>query len=336
MERGLPNRNLHHASGTGRKPKLLDQLGEALRSRHYSPRTEQTYRHWVRRYIFFHDVRHPSEMAEPEINAFLNHLAVREKVSASTQNQALCALLFLYRHVLKQEIGDIGEVIRARKPERLPVVLTREEIKSVFKYLKGDKWLMAMIMYGGGLRLMECLRLRVQDIDFGRNEILIRDGKGGKDRRTTLPESIKETLVKHMQRVKAIHDKDLSDGWGRVQLPNALDRKYPNAPSEWKWQWVFPQENRWNNTKTGEQGRHHVDASILQKAFHRAVRMSGIIKNATCHTLRHSFATHLLESGYDIRTVQELLGHRDVKTTMIYTHVLNRGGLGVKSPVDTM
>jgi integron integrase len=319
-----------------RPPKLLDQMREALRSRHYSRRTEQTYCHWIKRYIFFHNVRHPAEMAETEINAYLTHLAVKAKVSASTQNQALSALLFLYRHVLDREVGDLGEVIRARKPKRLPVVMTREEVKAVLANLSGDKWLMASLMYGAGLRLMECLRLRVQDIDFSRNEILVRDGKGAKDRITMLPESLKRPLQDHLKKVKTVHDRDLTDGWGRVLLPDALDRKYPNAPREWRWQWLFPQENRWKNPKTGEEGRHHVHESIIQKAVNGAVRKAGLAKRATCHTFRHSFATQLLESGYDIRTVQELLGHKDVKTTMIYTHVLNRGGKGVKSPVDDL
>jgi integron integrase len=318
------------------KPKLLDQMREALRSRHYSRRTEATYCTWVKRYIFFHNVRHPAEMAEPEINAFLTHLAVKERISASTQTQALSALLFLYRHVLGREIGDLGEVIRARKPKRVPVVMTREEVKSVLCHLTGDKWLMASLMYGAGLRLMECLRLRVQDIDFSRNEITIRDGKGAKDRITMLPESLKQALGRHLVQVRAIHGKDLKDGCGRVQMPDALDRKYPNAPREWRWQWVFPQENRWKNLKTGEKGRHHTDESLVQKAVKDAVAKAGLTKRATCHTFRHSFATHLLEGGYDIRTVQELLGHNDVKTTMIYTHVLNRGPAGVRSPVDVL
>ena len=316
------------------KPKLLDQLRDALRSRHYSHRTEQTYCQWVKRYIHFHNVRHPAEMAEPEINAFLTHLAVKEKVAASTQNQALSAILFLYRHVLGREVGDLGQVIRARKPSRLPVVLTRDEVKAVLENLSGNKWLMASLMYGAGLRLMERLRLRVQDIDFSRNEILVRDGKGAKDRITMLPMSLKAPLQKHLKTVKAIHERDLAGGWGGVLLPDALDRKYPNAPKEWRWQWVFPQENRWRNAKTGEEGRHHVDESLVQKAVRMAVTRAGLIKRATCHTFRHSFATHLLEGGYDIRTVQELMGHKDVKTTMIYTHVLNRGPSGVRSPMD--
>jgi len=317
-----------------RPPKLLDQMREALRSRHYSRRTEQTYCQWVKRYIHFHHVRHPAEMAEPEINAFLTHLAVKEKVSASTQNQALSALLFLYRHVLGREVGDLGKVIRARKPTRQPVVMTRDEVKAVLANLSGDKWLMASLMYGAGLHLMECIRLRVQDIDFSRNEIIVRDGKGAKDRVTMLPESLKAPLLEHLKRLKSIHERDLGDGWGSVPMPDALDRKYPNAPTEWRRQWVFPQENRWRNAKTGEEGRHHVDESLVQKAVRTAVARAGLIKRATCHTFRHSFATHLLEGGYDIRTVQELLGHKDVKTTMIYTHVLNRGLSGVRSPVD--
>jgi integron integrase len=286
---------------------------------------------WIKRFILFHNKRHPAEMAEPEINAFLTHLALKERVSASTQNQALSALLFLYRYVLGRELGG---VIRAHRPKRSPVVLTRE--KAVLAELSGDKWLMASLMYGAGLRLMECLRLRVQDIDFARNEITVRDGKGARDRVTMLPESLKTPLQEHLRKVKAIHEKDLRDGYGRVPLPNALDRKYPNASGDWRWQWVFPQGHRWVNPRTGEQGRHHVDESILQKAFKQAVEKAGLTKRATCHTLRHSFATHLIEDGYDIRTVQELLGHKDVRTTMVYTHVLNRGGRGVKSPVDAL
>jgi integron integrase len=275
-------------------------------------------------------------MAEPEINAFLTHLAVQEKVSASTQNQALSALLFLYRHILGRSVGDLGEVVRARRPTRLPVVLTREEVKAVLGLLTGDKWLMASLMYGAGLRVLECLRLRIQDVDLAAKQILVRDGKGFKDRRTMLPEAVKGALQQHLVRVRQVHQRDLADGYGRVAMPEALGRKYPNAPSAWGWQWVFPQEQRWINPATGEQGRHHVDESLVQRAVQTAVRKSGIAKHATCHTFRHCFATHLLESGYDIRTVQELLGHKDVKTTMIYTHVLNKGGLGVRSPVDAL
>ncbi len=316
------------------KPKLLDQVREAIRVRHYSRRTEKTYCDWVKRFIYFHKLRHPAEMAETEINSFLTHLATREKVSASTQNQALCALIFLYRHVLGREVGDLGDVIRARKSKNLPVVMTREEVKAVLGRLYGDKLLIVSLLYGAGLRLMECLRLRIKDIDFSLNEITVRQGKGGKDRRTLLPESVKDPLKEHLGRVRSIHEQDLSDGYGRVQMPNALDRKYPKAPLDWRWQWVFPQGNRWRNTKTGEQGRHHIHSTIIQRAVRQAVNEEELVKRVSCHTFRHSFATHLLESGYDIRTIQELLGHKDVNTTMIYTHVLNKGGHGVNSPMD--
>jgi len=307
-----------------------------MRSRHYSRRTEQTYCHWVKRFIYFHRIRHPAEMGEPEINAFLTHLAVEGKVSASTQNQALSALLFLYRHVLNRQIGDLGEVIRARKPKRLPVVMTGEEVKAVLAQLTGDKWLMANLMYGAGLRLMECLRLRVQDVDFAANQIIVRDGKGNKDRVTMLPQVVKRPLLEHLKGVRQIHERDLAGGYGRVLMPYALARKYPNAAADWRWQWVFPQEKRWINKQTGQQGRHHVHETLVQRAMKEAVRRTGITKRIGCHTFRHSFATHLLGDGYDIRTVQELLGHKDVRTTMVYTHVLNRGGRGVRSPADVL
>jgi integron integrase len=314
----------------------MDQLRTALRSRHYSPRTEKAYSLWVRRFIRYHGVRHPADMAEPEINAFLTHLAVDRRVSASTQNQALAAILFLYRHVLGRTVGDLGSVVRARKPRHLPVVLTHDEVRVVFAHLDGDVRLMAMLMYGSGLRLSECLQLRVQDLDFERGEITIRDGKGGKDRVTVLPRSLHASLRDHLRAVRRVHEEDRAAGWGRVELPDALARKYPSAAADWRWQWVFPQATRWRNERTGGEGRHHVDATILQRAVRDAVRRAGLTKHAGCHTLRHSFATHLLETGYDIRTIQELLGHKDVRTTMIYTHVLNRGGLGVRSPVDTL
>lgn len=318
------------------KPKLLEQLRRALRSRRYSRRTEQAYCRWVKRFIFFHRVRHPKGMGEPEINAFLTHLAVEDKVSASTRNQALSALLFLYRHVLEREVGELGDVIRAGKPRHLPAVMTRDEVRAVLGQLEGDKRLMAALMYGAGLRLMECLRLRVQDPDFERQEVMVRDGKGGKDRITMLPQSLAAPLREHLEGVKLIRERDLGEGWGRVRMPEALDRKYPNALSQWRWQWVFPQEKRWKNARTGQQGRHHVHETILQRAVKQAVRKAGIVRRASCHTFRHSFATHLLEDGYDIRTIQELLGHKDVSTTMIYTHVLNKGGRGVRSPVDRL
>jgi integron integrase len=315
-------------------PKLIDQLINALRTRHYSRRTEETYCLWVKRYIRFHGLRHPSEMAEPEVNAFLTHLAVNENVSASTQNQALAAILFLYRHVIFYEIGDLAEVVRAPKRRHLPVVLTREEARAVLGQMRGTQRIMASLLYGSGLRLNECLRLRVQDLDFAKGELTVRSGKGAKDRVTMLPEALKSPLSEQLRRAQIFHSRDLEDGWGAVELPNALDRKYPNARTEWRWQWVFPQETRWVDRETGEQGRHHVHETVLQRAVRSAARATGIVKRASCHTLRHSFATHLLESGYDIRTIQELLGHRDVRTTMIYTHVLNKGGLGVRSPID--
>ena len=313
---------------------LMTEMRAALRARHYSRRTEQAYCLWVRRFIRFHGVRHPADMAEPEINAFLTHLAVSEQVSASTQTQALCALLFLYRRVIDREVGELNDLVRARASRRLPVVLTREEAKAVLGALDGDKWLMASLMYGSGLRLMECLRLRILDLEFTRGEIVVRDGKGGKDRVTMLPRTLASALGAHLAAARAVHRFDRAAGWGRVELPDALARKYPNAPADWRWQWVFPQRRRWTNPQTGEQGRHHVHESVMQRAMKEAVARAGIVKHASCHTLRHSFATHLLEAGYDIRTIQDLLGHKDVRTTMIYTHVLNRGGQGVRSPVD--
>jgi integron integrase len=312
----------------------MDEMREALRSRHYSPRTEKAYCAWVKRYIHFHKLRHPAEMTEPEINAFLTHLAVDEHLSASTQNQALAAILFLYRHVIFYELGDLGDIARARKSKHLPVVLTREEVRALLAELEGQTWLMASLMYGTGLRLMECLRLRVQDVDFGSNEVVVRDGKGAKDRVTMLPTALVRPLRDQLWRARAVHRKDLDDGWGRVELPDALGRKYPSAPAEWRWQWIFPQDTRWRDRLTGQQGRHHVHETVIQRAVKDAVARAHIEKHAGCHTLRHSFATHLLEAGYDIRTIQELLGHKNVSTTMIYTHVLNKGGAGVRSPLD--
>ena len=307
----------------------------ALRARHYSRRTEQTYCQWARRYIRFHGLRHPAEMAEPEINAFVTHLAVHEKVSASTQTQALSALLFLYRHVLGHEVGEL-DLVRANRPRRLPVVLTREEVRRLLGGLEGEPRLVASLLYGLGLRLMEGLRLRVCDLEPGRGELLVRSGKGDRDRVTMLPRSLQPALEAQLARARALHERDLADGWGSVELPGALARKYPLAAAEWRWQWVFPQQRRWRNRESGEEGRHHLHETIVQRAVTDGVRRTGIAKHATCHTLRHSFATHLLDDGYDIRTIQELLGHKDVRTTMIYAHVLNRGGQGVRSPIDDL
>ncbi|MDH1054664.1 integron integrase [Aquipseudomonas alcaligenes] len=316
------------------KPKLLDQVREQIRLRHYSIRTEAVYLEWVKRYIRFHKYRHPQEMGGPEVEAFLSDLAVRRDVSASTQNQALSAILFLYKQVLQIELPWMDGVIRARRPQRLPVVLTREEVASVLAQLDGTLWLIASLLYGSGMRLMEVLRLRVKDVEFARLEILIRDGKGQKDRVTMLPRKLAAPLELHLQRVRALHEQDLREGYGRANLPHALARKYPNAAAEWGWQFVFPSVNRSEDPRSGGIFRHHLHEKTIQRAVRNAVRRVGLHKPATPHTLRHSFATHLLESGQDIRTVQELLGHSDVKTTQIYTHVLNRGGLGVLSPLD--
>ncbi len=316
------------------KPKLLDQVREQIRLRHYSIRTEAVYLEWVKRYIRFHKYRHPQEMGGPEVEAFLSDLAVRRDVSASTQNQALSAILFLYKQVLQIELPWMDGVIRARRPQRLPVVLTREEVASVLAQLDGTLWLIASLLYGSGMRLMEVLRLRVKDVEFARLEILIRDGKGQKDRVTMLPRKLAAPLELHLQRVRALHEQDLREGYGRANLPHALARKYPNAAADWGWQFVFPSVNRSEDPRSGGIFRHHLHEKTIQRAVRNAVRRVGLHKPATPHTLRHSFATHLLESGQDIRTVQELLGHSDVKTTQIYTHVLNRGGLGVLSPLD--
>jgi integron integrase len=318
------------------KPKLLDQVRQAIRIRHLSPRTEQAYVGWIKRFIFFHNKRHPVEMGEAEIGQFLSSLATDSRVSASTQNQALNALLFLYNKVLEKKIGLVQGIVRANRPRRLPVVLTKEEMKRVLDSMTGAPWLMAMILYGAGLRLMECCRLRVKDIDFSKNQIIVRAGKGDKDRYTMLPAIVKEPLLKHLRAAKQQHEEDLKRGMGRVALPNALERKYPNAGKEWGWQWVFPATSHYTDTVTGEKRRHHLHESVLQKAVKDARVRAGVYKPAGCHTFRHSFATHLLEDGYDIRTVQELLGHRNVNTTMIYTHVLNRGGRGVRSPADEL
>ncbi len=316
------------------KPRLLDQDRDQIRLKHYSIRTERVYCEWIKRYVRFHNYRHPLEMGAPEVEAFLSDLAVRRDVSASTQNQALAALLFLYKQVLKQDLPWLGEVVRAKKPARLPVVLSISEVQQVLGLLNGEVGLIARLLYGGGLRLMEGVRLRIKDVDFSRNEIVIRDGKGQKDRVTVMPASLVAPLKQHVARTRVIHQLELADGRGDVYLPDALARKYPSAPWEWAWQYVFPASGLSVDPRSGSVRRHHLDEKRMQRAFKRAVKESGLAKLATPHTLRHSFATHLLESGQDTRTVQELLGHADVKTTMIYTHVLNRGGLAVLSPLD--
>ena len=316
------------------KPRLLDQMRERIRLKHYSIRTERVYCEWVKRFIRFHQYRHPLDMGAPEIEAFLTELAVKRNVSASTQNQALSALLFLYKEVLVVDLPWLADVVRAKKPQRLPVVLTIEEVRSILALLEGGPWLVCSLLYGTGMRLMEVLRLRIKDVDFTRHEILIRDGKGMKDRITMLPRSMVQPLRQHLAVVQAIHRAELEQARGDVWLPFALARKYPKAPWEWGWQYVFPAAGLSVDPRSGAVRRHHLDEKRIQRAFKRAVNESGVIKPATPHTLRHSFATHLLEAGQDIRTVQELLGHTDVKTTMIYTHVLNRGGLAVLSPLD--
>jgi integron integrase len=319
-----------------RRPRLLDRVREVLRARHSSRRTEKSYVSWIRRYIEFHGKRHPAEMGAVEVTQFLSSLAQQDHVAASTQNQALSALLFLYRQVLQVEMPWLDNVVRAKRSERLPVVLTREEVRAVIRELQGPPRLMAILLYGAGLRLLECARLRVKDVDFATNQIIVRAGKGDRDRVTVLPAAVKPDLVRHLEMVKRQHEADLQHGAGWVELPWALARKYPNAGREWAWQWVFPATRIYVDRETGQRRRHHLHESVLQRAVKDAVRRAGIAKRATCHTFRHSFATHLLEDNHDIRTVQELLGHRDVSTTMIYTHVLNRGPGGVSSPADRM
>ncbi|MDP1771515.1 MAG: integron integrase [Methylobacter sp.] len=317
-------------------PKLLDQVRDRIRVKHYSIRTETQYVQWVKRFILFHNKRHPQEMGTTEVEAFLTHLAVDGHVSASTQNQALSALLFLYKEVLGIDLPWLDNVVRAKQPQRLPVVLTRSEVREVLARMKGMHGLMANMLYGTGMRLMECVRLRVKDVDFERNEILIRDGKGGKDRVTMLPSSIATGLQAHLEQRRTLFEDDKRIGKANVFLPDALATKYPNAATEWCWQYIFPSGSFSVDPRSGAERRHHIDEKLLQRAMKKAVQVSGIARPATPHTLRHSFATHLLEAGYDIRTVQELLGHNDVSTTMIYTHVLNKGGRGVLSPLDQL
>ena len=314
--------------------KLLDDVRNLMRVRHYSYETEKIYIYWIRQYIYFHKIRHPKELGAAGIEAFLTYLAVEKTVAASTQNQALFALLFLYREVLKIDLPWLDKFKPAKKSERVPVVLTKEEVKLILDQIKGRNWLIANLLYGSGLRLIEALRLRVKDLDFGYRQIAVRDGKGGKDRFTVLPTKLAEPLQRHLEKVRKLHKQDLQRGLGRVEMPFALAGKYPNAEREWAWQYVFPSRCLSKNPHTGATGRHHVSPASLQKPFKEIMRKSRIAKNASPHTLRHSFATHLLQDGYDIRTIQELLGHKELTTTMIYTHVLNRHRLGVRSPAD--
>ena len=316
------------------QPKLLDQVRAVARLKHFSFSTEQAYLHWIKRFILFHSKRHPLDMGEQEIRSFLSHLATNLNVASSTQNVALSALLFLYKDVLKMDLLRISNIERANRPKKLPVVFTPDEVKAVIQRLSGLYWIMANLLYGSGLRLMECVRLRVKDLDFHYNQITVRSGKGEKDRVTILPQAVKGHLTRHLAKVRLLHEEDLLEGFGEVYLPYALERKYPNAAKAWGWQFVFPASKRSVDPRSGKHRRHHISEDMLQRAVRKAIRQAGIAKPGNCHTFRHSFATHLIEEGYDIRTVQELLGHSDVRTTMIYTHVLNRGGRAVKSPVD--
>jgi integron integrase len=316
------------------QPRLLDQVRDAIRLRHYSHRTEQAYVYWIRRYILFHKKRHPAEMGESEITAYLSYLASTKNVAAATQNQALSAILFLYKEVLKIELKWLDDVVRATRPKRLPVVMTRETVSKVLKEMHGTQQLVARLMYGSGMRAMETIRLRVKDINFDYHQVIVRSGKGNKDRATVLPESLIEPLQAHLVRVKELHDRDLAEGYGRTWLPHALARKYPNADREWGWQFAFPSTKRSADGDEGVIRRFHMSDRTLSKAIKQAVRKLGLPMHISSHTLRHSFATHLLEDGYDIRTVQELLGHSNVNTTMIYTHVMKKGAKGVISPAD--
>ena len=318
------------------KPRLLDQVRDRIRLKHYSMRTEACYVDWIRRFILFHGKRHPVEMDAKEIELFLTDLAVIGRVSASTQNQAKSALLFLYKEVLAIDLPWLGNIESAKTPKHLPLVLTEDEVRNVLRRLDGTVGLMIRLIYGAGMRIMECQRLRVKDVEFSRREILIREGKGFKDRVTMLPQALALPLQQHLVRIKQLHDADLAAGFGEAWLPYALERKYPNAGREWGWQYIFPSSKRSIAPRSGIVRRHHADEKSIQRAMRQAVRDAGIAKPATPHTLRHSSATHLLQGGYDIRTVQELLGHKDVQTTMIYTHVLNRGGRGVNSPLDAL
>ncbi|MCK4538781.1 MAG: integron integrase [Candidatus Krumholzibacteria bacterium] len=317
------------------KPRLLEMVRAELRKRHYSIRTEQAYVSWIKRYIIFNGRRHPGELGSDEVESFLSYLAVERQVAASTQNQALASILFLYSEVLGIRMGWLDRIVRAKRPKRLPTVLTREEVRLVLDRLRDPVWIAVMLLYGSGLRLMECLHLRVKDIDFAYGQVMIRDGKGGRDRVAPLPDSVKTRLTHHLEYVRHLHETDLVAGRGSVMIPGALARKFPNGNMLWGWQWVFPATRLFKDEETDKVYRYHLHESVIQKAVKKAAGLTGINKRVTCHTFRHSFATHLLQDGYDIRTVQELLGHKDVRTTMIYTHVLNRGGRGVKSPADS-
>lgn len=325
----------HWPASVPKTPRLLDAVRASIQARHFSRRTEEAYVAWVRRYVLFTGRRHPRELGDADVGRFLTALAVQGRVSASTQNQARAALAFLYRDVLRTPLGSLGDdVVRAKRPERLPVVLRRDEVRAVLAHLEGSAHLVSMLLYGAGLRLQEALQLRIKDLDVERGELLVRGGKGGKDRVTVLPALAREPLGVHLTRVRRQHAQDLARGWGRVVLPEALARKAPGLATDWGWQWVFPASKLYREVETAERRRHHLHATAIQRAVRLAVLRAGITKRATCHTFRHSFATHLLEDGYDIRTVQDLLGHADVSTTMIYTHVLNRGGRAVRSPAD--
>lgn len=317
-------------------PKLLDQMRAQIRTLHYSIRTEEAYVDWVRRYILFHDKRHPRDMAAAEVTAFLSYLATERHVSASTQNQAKAAILFLYKQVLNVDLPWLDEVVSAKNGERLPVVLTPREVRELLHNTSGTMWLACSLLYGTGMRLLECLRLRVKDVEFERRELIVREGKGNKDRVTVLPENLIAPLREQLQHAKTLHDRDLAAGFGEVYLPDALAVKYKNAAKSWGWQWVFPSNVRSIDPRGGAERRHHIYPESVQRAVRDAAKRTGITKPCSPHVLRHSFATHLLQAGYDIRTVQELLGHSDVKTTMIYTHVLNKGGRGVLSPFDQL
>jgi integron integrase len=317
-------------------PRLLDRVRTAIQLRHLSRRTEKTYVAWIRRFIIFHGKRHPRELGPAEVTAFLSALATRDRVASATQNQALAALLFLYRIVLERDVPWLHDMVRAKRSARLPVVLSRDEVAGVLAALDGERRLAATLLYGAGLRLLECLRLRVKDVDFARSQLVVRAGKGDRDRTTVLPRVCHRPLARHLERVRAQHERDARQGGGWVELPFALARKSPHAGREWPWQWVFPATRGYRHPETGQRRRHHLHETVLQHAVRAATRRAGIAKRVTCHTFRHSFATHLLEDGYDIRTVQTLLGHRDVRTTMVYTHVLRRGPAGVLSPIDRL